>query len=76
MPPDLGLSRGIARGAGTLSGLESAHVTEQGQGVVHDKFSQKGFPLSISGGFCPPRPPAKFQMPAARGKTSLHARDW
>ena len=27
-------------------------------------------------GFLPPRPPARFKMPAARGKTSLNARDW
>ena len=45
-------------------------------GVVHDKLLQKGFPLSVSGGSFPPRPPARFEMPAARGKTSLNARDW
>ena len=37
-------------------------VTEQGQGVVRDKLLQKGFPLSVSGGSCPPRPPARFEM--------------
>ena len=26
--------------------------------------------------FLPPHPPARFAMPAARGKTSLNARDW
>ena len=46
------------------------------QGVVHDKLLQKGFRLSVSGGSFPPRPPARFEMPAARGKTSLNARDW
>ena len=45
-------------------------------GVVHDKLLQKGFSLSVSGGSSPPRPPARFAMPAARGKTSLNARDW
>ena len=45
-------------------------------GVVHDKLLQKGFRLSVSGGSFPPRPPARFAMPAARGKTSLNARDW
>ena len=51
-------------------------VTEQGRGVVHDKLLQKGSPLSVSGGSSPPRTPARFAMPAARGKTSLNARDW
>ena len=46
-----------------------------GQGV-HDKLLQKGFPLSVSGGSSPPRPPAGFTMPATRGKTSLNVRDW
>ena len=32
--------------------------------------------LSFSGGSSPPHPPARFDMPAARGKTSLNARDW
>ena len=45
-------------------------------GVVHDKLLQKGFRLSVSGGSFPPCPPARFAMPAARGKTSLNARDW
>ena len=27
-----------------------------GQGVVHDKLLQKGFPLSVSGGSFPPSP--------------------
>ena len=45
-------------------------------GVVHDKLLQKGFRLSVSGGSFPPRPPARFAMPATRGKTSLNARDW
>ena len=46
------------------------------RGVVHDKLLQKKFPLSVSGGSSPQRPPARFAMPAARGKTSLNARDW
>ena len=45
-------------------------------GVVHDKLLQKGFPLSVSGGSLPTHTPARFEMPAARGKTSLNARDW
>ena len=45
-------------------------------GVVHDKLLQKGFCLSVSGDSFPPRPPARFAMPTARGKTSLNARDW
>ena len=31
----------------------SDSVTEQRQGVVHDKLLQKGFPLSVSGGSFP-----------------------
>ena len=41
-------------------------VTEQGW-MVQDKLLQKGSPLSVSGGSFPPRPPARFEMPA-RGK--------
>ena len=66
----------------TLS-TPSVPVTEQRQGVVHDKLLQKGFPLSVSGGSFPHAhllgsicPTARFAMPAARGKTSLNARDW
>ena len=51
-------------------------LQSRGGGVVHDKLLQKGFRLSVSGGSFPPRPPARFAMPAARGKTSLNARDW
>ena len=46
-----------------------------GQGV-HVKLLQKGFPLSVSGGSSPLRTPARFEMPTARGKTSLNVRDW
>ena len=48
-------------------------VTEQGQGVVHDKLLQKGFPLSVSGGSsphahllgsqCPPPEERRLSMP-------------
>ena len=51
-------------------------LQSKGGGVVHDKLLQKGFPLSVSGGSFPPCPPARFTMPATRGKTSLNARDW
>ena len=53
-------------------------VTEQREGgwFLHDKVLQKGFRLSVSGGSFPPHPPARFEMPASRGKTSLNARDW
>ena len=47
-------------------------------GVFHDLLSQKGSPL-----FClwrfpspPTHTPTRFEMPAARGKTPLNARDW
>ena len=39
----------------TLS-TPSVPVTEQRQGVVHDKLLQKGFPLSVSGGSSPSTP--------------------
>ena len=56
--------------------LTSLSVTEQEGWFLHDKLLQKGFRLSVSGGSFPPCPPARFAMPAARGKTSLNARDW
>ena len=46
------------------------------EGVVHNKLLQQGFPLSVSGGSFPLRTPARFAIPAARGKTSLNTRDW
>ena len=57
--------------AGPCGKKRGESVTEQRQGVVHDKLLQKGFLLSVSGGSFPPLPPARFEMPAARGKTSL-----
>ena len=54
----------------------SQDVTEKGGGVVHDKLLQKRFPPFCLWRFLSPRPPARFAMPAARGKTSLNARDW
>ena len=51
-------------------------VTEQGRGWFTINYYRKDPPfLSLE---VPPlpRPPARFAMPAARGKTSLNARDW
>ena len=70
-PEGVGLPRAITSLHGRQKLLQS-----KGVGVVHDKLLQKGFRLSVSGGSFPPRPPARFAMPAARGKTSLNARDW
>ena len=70
-PEGVGLPRAITSLRGRQKLLQSRRV-----GVVHDKLLQKGFRLSVSGGSFPPRPPARFAMPAARGKTSLNARDW
>ena len=52
-------------------------VTEQGQGVVHDKLLQKGFPLSVSGGSSPHAHllGSKCPLPEER-HLSLNARDW
>ena len=58
------------------SGVPVAVLQSKRVGVVHNKLLQKGFRLSVSGGSFSPRPPARFAMPAARGKTSLNARDW
>ena len=45
-------------------------------GVVHDKLLQKGSPRSVSGGSPHTHTPARFAIPAARGKTSLNAGEW
>ena len=51
-------------------------VLQSRWGRVHNKLLQKGSPLSVSGGSLLPYTPARFEMPSARGKTSLNARDW
>ena len=50
-------------------------ITEQGRGGWFTiNYYRKDSPfLSLE---VPPHPPARFEMPAARGKTSLNARDW
>ena len=49
-------------------------VTEQTGGFTIYYYG-KDSPF-VSLGFPPPHTPARFEMPAARGKTSLNARDW
>ena len=51
--------------------ISSGIVTEQTWGGVNDNYYQKDPPL-LSRGF---PPPTRFTLPAARGKTSLNARD-
>ena len=43
-------------------------------GEVHNILLWKGSPHFLSGG-PPPHTPTRFEMPAARGKMSLNARD-
>ena len=59
-----------------LASLPGCQKLLQSKGGGHNKLLQKGSPLSVSGSSFPPRPPARFAMPAARGKTSLNATDW
>ena len=42
---------------------------------VNNILLRKGSPLSVSLG-TPPHTPTRFTLLAARGKTSLNARDW
>ena len=58
----------------TLNYLYHIHfiLLQNRWGVVHAILLHKGSPLSLSG--VPPTPPS-FEMPTARGKTSLNARD-
>ena len=52
-------------------------LQSRGRGwFLHDKLLQKDSPFLSLEVPPPPCPPARFAMPAARGKTSLNARDW
>ena len=51
-------------------------VTEQGGGWFTIYYYRKDPPFLSLWRSCPPRTPARFTMPAARGKTSFNARDW
>ena len=51
-------------------------VTEQGRGWFTINYYRKDSPFLSVEVPPPPHTPARFKMPAARGKTSLNARDW
>ena len=52
-------------------------VTEQGRGWFTINYYRKDSPfLSLEVPHPNTHTPARFEMPAARGKTSLNARDW
>ena len=67
-PSNAGLTR-------AWSSLNKVCLLQSREGVVHNKLSQKEFPLSVSGGSPHTHTPARFEMRAARGKMSLNARD-
>ena len=56
-------------------GLWCRIVTEQAGGWFTINYYRKDSPFPSLEVPPPPRPPARFAMPAARGKTSLNARD-
>ena len=72
----------LASCTGVISGgpfLKKRHgnVTEQTEGGGGYPYTiTERIPLSLSGGTPHTHTPTRFAMPAARGKTSLNARDW